>query len=172
HSDVLMVRPLADFNSGLKSPESDTYNVLYVANTDAEIMIKHGPLSAVFNAMHETANITVSTLSALGQMVSGTRSANELGGIIRIGAMAGDMAKAGFIALVTFTALLSINLGLINLFPIPLLDGGHLTFYALEVLRGSPIPENVQEYAFRLGLALLVGIMLFANINDIMQLIL
>ena len=113
-----------------------------------------------------------STLQAVGQIIDGTRSANELGGIIRIGAIAGDMAKTGIIALVTFTALLSINLGLINLFPIPMLDGGHLLFYGVESLKGSPIPERIQEYAFRVGLAMLVGIMVFANLNDLIQLIL
>ena len=171
-TDGMTVRPVRAFNEDLFKEGSDGYNLLYAANTDGEIIIKHGPLEALFEAIHETASITWSTLEALGQMVSGTRSATELGGIIRIGAMAGDMAKSGFIALVTFTALLSINLGLINLFPIPLLDGGHLTFYAIEAARGVPVAEHVQEYAFRLGLALLVGIMLFANINDIMQLIL
>lgn len=170
--DVMTVQPLASFNEGLLDPESDNYKLLYIANTDGEIIIKHKPLESVFIAISETANISWSTLEALGQMVVGTRSATELGGIIRIGAMAGDMAQSGFIALVTFTALLSINLGLINLFPIPLLDGGHLVFYGFEAARGTPISEQVQEYAFRLGLAFLVGIMLFANINDIMQLIL
>jgi regulator of sigma E protease len=170
--DVMIVQPQAAFNEGLNDPESDTYSLLNISNTDGEIIIKHNPLESVFIAINETAGITWDTLEALGQMVVGTRSATELGGIIRIGAMAGDMAQSGFIALVTFTALLSINLGLINLFPIPLLDGGHLVFYGLEAARGAPISEQVQEYAFRLGLVFLVGIMLFANINDIMQLIL
>ena len=110
-------------------------------------------------------------MEALGQIFVGSRSATELGGIIRIGAIAGDMAKSGFIALVAFTALLSINLGLINLFPIPMLDGGHLVFYAVESIKGSPLSETVQEYAFRVGLVILVGVMLFANLNDIVQLI-
>ncbi len=124
------------------------------------------------DAIRETSDVVVSTLKALGQMITGVRSASELGGIIRIGAIAGDMAKAGVAALISFTALLSINLGLINLFPIPMLDGGHLLFYGVEVVKGSPISEQIQEYAFRLGLAILVGIMLFANLNDIVQLIL
>lgn len=170
--ETMTIRPLAAFNEGLGVEGSEAHDVLYIANSPGEIIIRHKPLEAGFEAVHETWSIITGTLSALGQMISGTRSAKELGGIIRIGAMAGDMAKAGFIALVTFTALLSINLGLINLFPIPLLDGGHLTFYAMEALRGGPIPENVQENAFRFGLALLVGIMVFANLNDIMQLIL
>ncbi|MEM7618673.1 MAG: site-2 protease family protein, partial [Pseudomonadota bacterium] len=101
----------------------------------------------------------------------GTRSATELGGIIRIGAIAGDMAQAGFIALVTFTALLSINLGLINLFPIPMLDGGHLVFYGIEAMRGKPVSERYQEYAFRFGFFILIGLMLFTNLNDVVQLI-
>ena len=71
-----------------------------------------------------------------------------------------------------FTALLSINLGFINLLPIPLLDGGHLMFYFFEAIRGKPVPEQVQEYAFRAGLVFLVGIMAFANLNDIIQLVL
>ena len=116
--------------------------------------------------------ITRGTLEALGQMVTGTRSASELGGVIRIGALAGDMAQQGIIALIMFTALLSINLGLINLFPIPMLDGGHLVFYFFEAILGRPIPERIQEYAFRVGFAFLIGIMAFANLNDIVQLLL
>lgn len=102
-------------------------------------------------AVNETKNVIVDTLAAIWQMVTGTRSAKELGGIIRIGALAGDMAQNGMIALITFAALLSINLGLINLFPIPMLDGGHLLFYAIETIKGGPISEQIQEYAFRLG---------------------
>jgi len=105
-------------------------------------------------------------------MIVGTRSATELGGIIRIGALAGDMAKQGVVALILFTALLSINLGFINLLPIPLLDGGHLLFYFFEALRGKPIPEQVQEYAFRAGFVFLIALMVFANLNDILQLFL
>ena len=115
--------------------------------------------------------ITRGTLEALGQMVTGTRSATELGGVIRIGALAGDMAQRGMIALIMFAALLSINLGLINLFPIPMLDGGHLMFYAFEAAIGKPVPEQIQEYAFRVGFAFLIGVMVFTNLNDIIQLL-
>ena len=166
-----LIQPLAEKNLDLKNPDSVGYNALVIANGDSDAIIKHGPLGALGSAVKETYNITVSTLESIGQMFTGTRSATELGGIIRIGAIAGDMAQMGVIALITFTALLSINLGLINLFPIPMLDGGHLVFYAAEALRGRPLSEQIQEYAFRFGLALLVGIMVFANLNDIMQLI-
>lgn len=170
--DRLVTRPLSEANKDFSNTNSENYSLLYIAETQEQNLVKHNAAGAIAEAARETANIAVSTLQSLGQMIVGVRSAQELGGIIRIGAMAGDMAKSGFITLVTFTALLSINLGLINLFPIPMLDGGHLVFYAVESVKGSPIPEQIQEYAFRLGLAILVGIMLFANLNDVLQLFL
>ena len=170
--DTLLIRPLAAMNEGLKDPESKSYNVLIISPRGGQDLVHHGLVGSLGVAVRETFGIAAGTLDALWQMVTGTRSPSELGGIIRIGAMAGDMAQSGAIALMTFTALLSINLGLINLFPIPMLDGGHLVFYLVEALRGAPIPDQIQEYAFRLGLAILVGIMLFANLNDIVQLVL
>lgn len=171
-ADSLIVHPLAEMNKGWDSAESPDKDVLVIANRVGEEYIRHGLFSGAFYAVKEAWNISAGTLTALGQMFTGTRSPTELGGIIRIGAIAGDMAQSGIIALITFTALLSINLGLINLFPIPMLDGGHLVFYAVEAVKGSPIPEKIQDYAFRFGLAVLVGIMIFANLNDIIQLIL
>jgi len=132
--------------------------------------LDHSVWSAFLNANKETAKLTLDTLKAIGQMVVGVRSTDELGGILRIGAYAGEFAQAGFISMVTFAALLSINLGLINLFPIPLLDGGHLAFYAYEVVRGKPIGSNAQEYVLRFGFVLVMGLMLFATWNDLVQL--
>lgn len=169
--DILVVRPSAELNEGLKDSESLDFGVLIVSADYGDKILKHGPINGMKSAVSETWNITAATLTALGQIFTGTRSAKELGGIIRIGAIAGDMAKAGFLALVTFTALLSINLGLINLFPIPMLDGGHLVFYGLEAIKGKPISEQFQEYAFRFGFVVLIAIMFFANLNDIVQLI-
>ncbi len=169
--DNLIVHPAKNLQSW-ENDESKDKNVLIVSEKIGEDYVKHGLVGGLVTSVKETWNITVGTLTALGQMFTGTRSPTELGGIIRIGAIAGDMAQAGIIALISFTALLSINLGLINLFPIPMLDGGHLVFYAVEAVKGSPIPEKIQDYAFRFGLAVLVGIMIFANLNDIIQLIL
>ena len=143
--DVLVTTPIADLNKGLKDSESTDFGVLVVSEDYGDKILRHGPVNGMKSAVSETWNITGATLTALGQIFTGTRSAKELGGIIRIGAIAGDMAKAGFLALITFTALLSINLGLINLFPIPMLDGGHLVFYALEAIKGKPISEQFQE---------------------------
>lgn len=170
--DFLTIHPSAESNAGLSKPDDENYNILFLASEQGDVFIKHGPVTAFMASVREAASITTGTLEAMGQMITGSRSATELGGIIRIGALAGDMAQQGLIALILFTALLSINLGLVNLFPIPLLDGGHLVFYAFEALLGKPVPEQIQEYAFRLGLTFLVGIMAFANLNDLMQLIL
>lgn len=126
--------------------------------------------AALMEALRETWFVSVGTLQSLGQMIIGTRSAQELGGIIRIGAVTGDAAQQGFLALLTLAAMLSINLGLINLLPIPMLDGGHLLFYALEAVKGKPIPERVQDAALRFGFVLLIALMVFANLNDLIQL--
>jgi regulator of sigma E protease len=171
-SDVLTVQPLASLNAALSDSEHKDHDLLYISEHKGDVFVKFGPLSALYTSLRETWNITQGTLEAIGQIITGSRSATELGGVIRIGALAGDVAKQGLVPIILFTALLSINLGLINLFPIPLLDGGHLVFYAFEAVFRRPVPEQIQEYAFRLGFAFLVGIMVFANLNDIMQLIL
>lgn len=132
-------------------------------------MEEHTFFSAIGAAVAETWTITINTLEALGQMITGIRSTDELGGILRIGAYAGEFAAQGLISFITFSALLSINLGLINLLPIPMLDGGHLTMYAMETMRGKPLSEKVQEYALRVGLTFLLGIMVFATWNDLVQ---
>jgi len=132
--------------------------------------VRHGPASAVWHAMRETGALTVSTLEAVGQIIGGSRNAEELGGPIRIAQMSGQVADLGFVAVIWFMAVLSVNLGLINLFPIPMLDGGHLLFYIFEAVRGKPLGERMQEYGFRIGLALVFTLMLFVTWNDLAQL--
>lgn len=173
--DKLTVKPSAEFNKSLKAAEPDDpkSTLLLVTNIDvSQARVFFTPTQAVGEALKHTWDVTLGTLEALGQMIMGTRSTTELGGVIRIGALAGDMAQQGIIALIFFTALLSINLGLVNLFPIPVLDGGHLVFYAFEAILGRPVPDKIQEYAFQFGLTFLVCIMVYANLSDIMQLIL
>lgn len=170
--EVLKVHPMAEYNTFIENPDADEYNFLFMSGVDANQFVKYPVHIALVEAVDETWAITRGTLEALGQMVMGSRSAAELGGVIRIGAIAGDVARQGLVAVIMFMALLSINLGLINLFPIPMLDGGHLVFYAFEAVLGRPIPEQIQEYAFRAGFVFLVGLMAFANLNDIMQMLL
>jgi regulator of sigma E protease len=125
------------------------------------------PFSAVAAGAVQTADITWLTLKGIGEMIVGERSAKELGGPIRIAEVSGEAASLGLSPLINLMALLSVSLGLLNLFPIPLLDGGHLVFYAAEAVRGRPLPPRAQEYGFRAGFALLVSLFLFASWNDI-----
>ena len=170
--DALLISPSVELNTNLGVDGKDDRGVLYISDKGENRFERYSLPVAFVHALGECWDVTYGTLEAIGQMFTGVRSASELGGVIRIGALAGDVAQQGFVALVLFTALLSINLGLINLFPVPLLDGGHLFFYAIESVAGKPVPEPVQEYAFRFGIVFLVGVMAYANLNDIMQLIL
>ncbi len=132
--------------------------------------VRHGPVAAIVAAVEETASLTMATLDALGQIISGNRSTDELGGPIMIAKVSGQVAEDGLVTVFWFMAVLSINLGLINLFPIPMLDGGHLLFYVYEAIRGKPLGEKAQEYGFRVGLAMVLSLMIFATWNDIVQL--
>jgi regulator of sigma E protease len=133
-------------------------------------MVKHDPFTAVWLAMVETWSLTRQTLQAVGQMIIGARKTDELGGPLRIAQLSGTVAEAGLVSTIWFTALLSINLGLINLVPIPVLDGGHLLFYLAEAIRGRPLGERIQEWASMAGLSLVIGLMVFVTWNDIVQL--
>jgi regulator of sigma E protease len=171
-NDVLIVNPIKKYNEKMNLEGAIERDLLFLADGETRVLQTFTPPMAVVESLKHTWAVTVGTLRALGQIITGTRSPTELGGVIRIGALAGDMAQQGIIAFILFAALLSINLGLVNLFPIPMLDGGHLVFYAFEAVLGKPIPERIQEYAFNFGLLFLVSLMVFANLNDIMQLFL
>ncbi len=131
---------------------------------------RSNPLLAPYDATVETLRIVGGTLRALGQMVVGSRGTEEIGGPLRIAQMSGEIAHQGLLPALWFTAILSINLGLINLFPIPMLDGGHLLLYTIEAVRGRPLSDRSQEIAFRFGLALVLTLMLFATWNDLVNL--
>jgi len=132
--------------------------------------VKRDPPTAVLQAGAETWDLSVATLKAMWQIVIGTRAMDELGGPLRIAQMSGEVAQGGVVAVLWFMAVLSINLGLINLFPVPVLDGGHLLFYAAEAVRGKPLGQRAQEYGFRIGLALVLTLMVFATWNDLVHL--
>jgi regulator of sigma E protease len=128
------------------------------------------PPQAVVMGVQETWFIVDRTLSYIGGVVVGRESADQLGGPARIAQISGQVAKIGFIALIHLVGVLSVSIGLLNLFPIPLLDGGHLLFYSIEALRGRPLSERAQEVGFRIGLAIVVMLMIFATFNDIVHL--
>lgn len=133
--------------------------------------VKLGPLAAVQEGTLETWFIISRTLGYLYDIVTGRQSADQLGGPIRIAKVSGDVATLGVVALINLAAVLSVSIGLLNLFPIPMLDGGHLVFYAIEALRGKPLSERAQEMGFRVGLAFVLGLMVLSTWNDLTQIV-
>lgn len=127
-------------------------------------------LPALWMGVEETWFVVDRTLAYLGGVIVGKEKADQLGGPIRIAQVSGQVATVGFVALMNLSAILSVSIGLLNLFPVPLLDGGHLLFYAIEAIRGKPLSERAQEMGFRIGLALVVMLMIFATFNDIIHL--
>lgn len=133
-------------------------------------VIALGPLEALSDATVDIYDMTVNLLTGIWQMVSGVRPASEIGGVLRIATVSGAMAEFGFFSLVMLAVTLSVNLGLINLFPVPMLDGGHLAYYAVEAVRGRPLSEGAQEWGLKIGLAMVLSLMLFATWNDLVYL--
>ena len=149
---------------------SGTVGQLGVSADPAGISIeRRDPFTASVEAARESWSMVSTTLTGLGQMISGTRGTQDLHGPLGIANLSRAVAQGGVVSLLLFMATLSINLGLINLFPIPVLDGGHLLFYAAEALRGRPLGQRAQEVGFRLGLALVLTLMVFATWNDLVQ---
>ena len=128
------------------------------------------PPQAVWMSLQETWSVIDRTLNYIVGVLSGREAASQLGGPIRIAQMSGQVASFGFIPLIQLAAVLSVSIGLLNLFPIPLLDGGHLLFYVIEGVRGRPLSERAQEVGFRIGLAIVLMLMIFATFNDIVHL--
>ena len=134
------------------------------------VNIKQGFSEALLNGCVKTYEFSKRILVFVGNIFIGKESTSELGGILRIADISGKVADQGFANYVSFLAILSINLGLINLFPIPMLDGGHLAFYLFEALRGKPLAEKTQEYGLRVGFALVIALFLFVTWNDFINL--
>jgi regulator of sigma E protease len=132
------------------------------------INVREGPVGVLRAAVHATWGTVRMMVDVIGQIIGGQRSASELGGPLKIAQYSGQTVSMGLLPLVEhFMALISINLGFINLLPIPMLDGGHLFFYLIEGVRRRPLPAQAQEWAFRSGLALLLAFMLFVTVNDL-----
>ena len=128
------------------------------------------PVTAVAMGVEQTWFVIERTMTYLADVVRGRELPDQLGGPIRIAQVSGQVASVGGIAFINLAAVLSVSIGLLNLFPIPLLDGGHLLFYAIEAIRGRPLSERAQEVGFRIGLAIVLMLMIFATFNDILRL--
>lgn len=131
-----------------------------------------GVLPAIGEAVKRTWDLTLATFDYMGQLIAGKRDAEELKGPVGIAQLSGQATEKGFDTVLWFIAMLSANLGLINLFPIPPLDGGHLVYYAVEGARGRPMAQKFQEWGFRAGFALIITLMIFVTFNDIKNIVL
>jgi regulator of sigma E protease len=130
----------------------------------------YGPLEAVEKGVERTWFIVATTFKYLGKLVTGRESADQLGGPIAMAKAAGDAAANGWFQFISVIAFLSVSIGLINLFPIPMLDGGHLVYYAIEAVRGRPMGPMAQEWGFRIGFSLVIMLMLVGTWNDVVRL--
>ena len=132
--------------------------------------VKLGPAQAIYHAAHEVYFVGISSLKYIGAMIFGKADTSQLGGPIRIAKISGQVAEFGVLAFISMMAYISISLGLVNLFPIPMLDGGHLMFYAFEKVLGRPLSQKTQEGFFRIGIFLLISLMFFTTFNDLKDL--
>ena len=132
--------------------------------------VKLGPTKAIYHAANEVYFVSISSLKYIGAMIFGKADTSQLGGPIRIAKISGQVAEFGILAFISMMAYISISLGLINLFPIPMLDGGHLMFYAFEKILGRPLSQKTQEGFFRIGMFLLLSLMFFTTFNDLKDL--
>ncbi len=132
--------------------------------------VRYNPITALWMGVEESYFIVEQTFIIMGRIIMGRESAESLGGPIRIAQLSGQTATLGLVALINLTAVLSVSIGLINLFPIPMLDGGHLMFYAYEAVVGRPMSMRVQEYAMRIGLSMVMLLFIFVTWNDLARL--
>tara|TARA_B100000035_G_scaffold147714_1_gene125940 strand:+ start:865 stop:1977 length:1113 start_codon:yes stop_codon:yes gene_type:complete len=132
--------------------------------------VKLGPAQAILHAVNEVYYVSISSLKYIGGMIVGKADTSQLGGPIRIAKISGQVADIGVLAFISMMAYISISLGLVNLFPIPMLDGGHLMFYAFEKVLGRPLTQKTQEGFFRIGIFLLISLMFFTTFNDLKDL--
>tara|TARA_B100001121_G_scaffold262495_1_gene242867 strand:- start:129 stop:1241 length:1113 start_codon:yes stop_codon:yes gene_type:complete len=132
--------------------------------------VKLGPTQAIYHAVNEVYYVSISSLKYVGGMIIGKADTSQLGGPIRIAKISGQVAEFGILAFISMMAYISISLGLVNLFPIPMLDGGHLMLYAFEKILGRPLSQKTQEGFFRIGIFLLLSLMFFTTFNDLKDL--
>lgn len=159
-----------------KSAETDAFGaqteIATIGITDGQKSIKlryeaYGPLQALGEGVKQTGSIISGTFEYIANIFGGYMKADQLGGPIRVAQLSGQMATLGFAAVLQFAAILSVSIGLLNLMPVPVLDGGHLMFYAIEAVRGKPLGARAQDIAFRIGFAMVLSLMVFATWNDI-----
>ena len=136
-----------------------------------EVIERYGPISAMVESLDKTWRMSWLTLRVLGKLVVGEASVKNLSGPITIARYAGITASIGLEQFLGFLAIISISLGVLNLLPVPMLDGGHLFYYLIEIIKGSPVSEAVEVVGQKIGIALLFGLMSIAIYNDLLRLV-
>jgi len=169
-NEILLKTVIPELVEGKDASGSKIVYGLLGVVSEQTTFIRHNPLISFGLAVEETWVIVSQTLMHVTEMIRGERTTDELGGPIRIAKLSGAVADAGLTSSIWFMAVLSINLGLINLFPVPVLDGGHLFFYLLEFIRGKPLEAKMQGIASYVGLVLVISLMIFVTWNDLVQL--
>lgn len=167
---TLLVAPKVEKRNNLMGEEV-VIPFLGVSPSGERSVVEHSVGDALVLGFTRTYDITARILEGVGKIITGSVSAKHVGGPVMIAEVAGQAGSQGWYSLVMFMVVISINLGLINLFPIPVLDGGHLLFYFIEALRGKPLGEKAQEYGYRVGFGLIMMLMLLAISNDILRVV-
>ena len=169
---ILKVKPnIVEGNDGLGNKINKRMVGIKLGAYNNEVNhVKLGPAKALYYAANEVYFVSASSLKYIGGMIAGKADTSQLGGPIRIAKISGQVATFGVLAFISMMAYISISLGLINLFPIPMLDGGHLMFYAFEKVLGRPLSQKTQEGFFRIGMFLLLSLMFFTTFNDLKDL--
>ncbi len=162
-------RGAADLNMAVRVGSEDGIGRLGVRPSGKSARVRYGLLRAIAEGANQTWSTISQVVQGLVHILSTGRGANELGGVITIAKMSGQVAQLGIVTFIMFIALLSVNLGIVNLLPIPILDGGHLMFYAAEALRGKPVPPRAQEYGYRVGFAIIAMVFVFVSFNDLVR---
>lgn len=170
-SKTYLVPVPANLNSGLLDEDHEDHDVLTLGPRPTETMKRQYPWIAVRDAAKLTWDGINATLGTVFQIIGGLKSANDMGGAIKISGMAGDSANKGLFTFLQFVALLSVSIGMINLLPVPLLDGGHLVFQAVEAIKGRPVSLTTKGYAYGVGLVFLILTVFIVNLNDLLDVV-
>jgi regulator of sigma E protease len=142
-----------------------------IARATSQTFLRSDPLTALVKGVTRTWDVTVLTAVSIWKLVTGTIPASNIGGPLQISMVAGQQAQQGLVSYAFFVALISVNLAILNLLPVPMLDGGHLLFFAIEAVLGRPLSVRKREIAQQVGLALLMLLMVFALFNDLTRLL-
>jgi len=164
----IVLSPVLRPGKNLFGEEIEKY-IIGIVGTGESFHKSLNPFAAFWQSIKDTYGLVTLTILSVGKMITGSVSADNLGGPLMIAQMAGEQAKAGIMSFAWFIALLSVNLGIINLFPIPVLDGGHLLFFAIEAVRGKAVGDKLREKLVQFGAAMLVALMVFVFYNDIVR---